>query len=425
MACFEYKRGGLLCERVPAEKIAGKVGTPAYVYSRDAILARFRDLKQAFSSAKPLICFSIKANSNLSIIRLLAKAGSGFDVVSGGELYRALEAGAKANRIVFAGVGKTDEEIADALKAGILMFNVESEAELERIDAIAKRMKKTAAVALRVNPDVDPKTHRYMSTGKKETKFGIDLARAKRTVDALAQFPHVKLAGMHMHIGSQITDMAPHAKALRKVVRFVTECKKKGHPIAHINMGGGFGIQYDREPKRTARDFAKKILPVIKGTGCRLLMEPGRFIVGNSGILLTRVVYTKQAGDGRTFVICDAAMNDLIRPTLYEAYHQIWPINGPAPKATSDGMVVADIVGPVCETGDFFAKDRKIPAVDKDDVLAIFSAGAYGMTMSSNYNSRRRPCEVLVSGSKFQVIRRRDAYADLVANEKGRLQTYQ
>jgi diaminopimelate decarboxylase len=219
--------------------------------------------------------------------------------------------------------------------------------------------------------------------------------------------------------------MGPHAVALRKVVRFVEACRRQGHKVKYINMGGGFGIQYNKEPARRARDFARKILPVVKGTGCRLLMEPGRFIVGNSGILLTRVLYTKKAGDGRTFVICDAAMNDLIRPTLYEAYHHIWPVSGPASKTQTDGMIRADIVGPVCESGDFFAKDRRVPRVDKNDVLAIFSAGAYGMTMSSNYNSRRRPCEILVSGSRFQVIRRRDRYADLIANEKGRLQTYQ
>ncbi|MEW6360322.1 MAG: diaminopimelate decarboxylase [Planctomycetota bacterium] len=420
MEQFSYKGGNLFCDRVPVGRIADKVGTPTYIYSREALVSRFRDLKTAFAPVRPLICYSIKACSNQNIIKLMAGEGSGFDVVSGGELYRALQAGAKADRIVFAGVGKTDEEIRDAIRAGILMFNVESEAELERISDIAQRMKKPAGIAFRINPDVDPKTHRYMATGKKETKFGIDLARAGRVVDSLPDHPGVVLRGIHMHIGSQITDLKPHAKALRKIVRFVEMCKARGHKIEYINMGGGFGITYNSEPRRTAKDFARQIIPIVKKTGCRLLMEPGRFIVGNSAILLTRVVYTKKAGDGRTFVICDAAMNDLIRPTLYEAYHRIWP----AESSNSRPKILADIVGPVCETGDFFAKERAIPAVEKDDLLAIFSAGAYGMAMSSNYNSRRRPCEVLVAGARFRVIRRRDTYADLIAPEKGRLPAY-
>lgn len=422
MKPFEYKRGSLVCERVPAGRIAERVGTPTYVYSRDALLSRFGDLQRAFSAANPLICFSIKANSNIHLIKLLAGKGSGFDVVSGGEIYRAIQGGARPDTIVYAGVGKSEDEIRYALKVGILMFNVESEAELESINAVAGRMRKTACVALRVNPDVDPRTHRYMTTGKKENKFGIDLARAARIVDSISRHAHVALRGLHMHIGSQITDLTPHATALRKVIRLVEDCRRKGQDIRYINMGGGFGITYNDEPDRSAHDFARRIVPIVRKAGCRLLLEPGRFIVGNSGILLTRVLYTKKAGDGRTFVICDAGMNDLIRPTLYEAYHRIWPTECSDPE--SNGLVLADVVGPICESGDFFAKDRKIPPVDKGDLLAIFSAGAYGMAMSSNYNSRLRACEVLVSGAKFQVIRRRDTYADLIANEKGRLPIY-
>jgi len=413
---FSYREGTLHCEAVPVKEIVSRTGTPVYIYSRAALLDRYREIKRAFAPCKPLVCFSVKANSNINLLRVLARRGSGFDVVSGGELYRALQAGALPRKIVFAGVGKTAEEIAYALESGILIFNVESEEELAQIDEVARKKGRRASVALRLNPDVEPGTHRYLTTGKKETKFGIDIGTAREIVERIKNYPGVRMRGIHMHIGSQITDPSPYARALRKGAEFVEYCREKGVGLRYMNIGGGFGIQYDEKPAPPAARFAEKILPIVEKTGLRLILEPGRFIVGNAGILVTSVIYTKPsvASNGKIFAICDAAMNDLIRPTLYHAYHRISPVE------LRDGREekLYDIVGPVCESGDFLAKERKIPAVTSGDLLCVFSAGAYGFSMSSNYNSRPRACEVLVAGRNFAVIRRRETYEDLIKPEK-------
>ncbi|MCA1685104.1 MAG: diaminopimelate decarboxylase, partial [Planctomycetia bacterium] len=372
----------------------------------------------------PLVCYSVKANSNLGILKVMAGHGSGFDVVSQGELYRVGLAGGSADRTVFAGVGKTDAEIRAGLDAGVLMFNVESEAELDAIARVARDAGKVAPIALRVNPDVDPKTHRYISTGKKESKFGMDIARSLALAGRVRDIPSVSMIGMHMHIGSQITTVDPYAGAVAKGVEIIEALRGMGHPVRWYNMGGGFGIAYRGTEARPIAEFARAILPGVKATGCRLAMEPGRVIAGNAGILVSRVLYTKQSGEKR-FLIQDAAMNDLIRPALYESFHRIWPVavpaGFPAPPADYEAEIPGaepwDVVGPVCESGDFLAKDRLLPPLGRDDLLAVFSAGAYGMVMSSNYNTRPRAAEVLVEGAVARLVRRRETYEDLVAQE--------
>jgi diaminopimelate decarboxylase len=421
---FHYKDGKLFCEGLAVADLADKYGTPLYVYSQASIVGVLKSLQTAFAELDPLVCYSVKANSNLSILKVMAEHGSGFDVVSAGELYRVQRAGGNPNRAVFAGVGKTDEEIAAGLKAGVLMFNVESEAELEAIVRVAQTVGKVAPLALRVNPDVDPKTHRYISTGKKESKFGMDIDRSLALGKAIKGNPHVKMIGVHMHIGSQITTTDPYAGAAGKAVTLIGQFREMGHPISWFNMGGGFGINYKKQEARAIEDFARVIVPAIKPTGCRLTMEPGRVIAGNSGILVSRVLYTKQSGEKR-FLIQDAAMNDLIRPALYESFHRIWPVSVPAgfPAPPDDfeaeipGTSHWDVVGPVCESGDFLAKDRNLPPLDRGDLLAVFSAGAYGMVMASNYNTRPRAAEILVNGSNALLARRRETYEDLVEQE--------
>ncbi len=354
----------------------------------------------------------------------MAEQGSGFDVVSGGELLRVEKAGGQPGRTVFAGVGKTDEEIAAGLKAGVLMFNVESEAELEAIDRVARSVGKVAPIALRVNPDVDPKTHRYISTGKKESKFGMDIDRSLKLGEMIRGNPSVSMIGVHMHIGSQITTVDPYAGAAGKAVDLIGRFRAMGHPIGWFNMGGGFGINYKGHEAKQVAEFARVVVPEIKKTGCRLAMEPGRVIAGNAGILVGRVLYTKQSGEKR-FLIQDAAMNDLIRPALYESFHRIWPVSVPpglpAPpedyEASIAGTEPWDVVGPVCESGDFLAKDRALPRLDRGDLIAVFSAGAYGMVMASNYNTRPRAAEILVDGATARLARRRETYDDLLAPE--------
>jgi len=414
---FRYRNGRLFCEQVAISDVVAKTGTPVYIYSRAHLVERLEQIQKAFRACDPIVCFSIKANSNINLLRVLAKKGSGFDVVSGGELYRALEAGARPRKIVYAGVGKTKEEIKAALEAGILMFNVESPAELDMINQVARRVGRKADVALRVNPDVDPHTHKYTTTGRKENKFGIDFESAGGIVERMAEYDHVRLLGLHVHIGSQITEVKPYVLAVRQVAKFAERCRDRaGLRLKYLNIGGGFGIQYDEERTPTAADFAKGIVPLVKRTGLRLIMEPGRFIAGNAGALVTSVLYTKVgSANKKTFVICDAAMNDLIRPALYGAYQAIRPVEdgeGNRP------MRRCDVVGPVCESGDFLAKDRVLPEVKQGELLAVFGAGAYGFSMSSNYNSRPRSCEVLVTGRKFMLIRRRETYRDLVAAER-------
>jgi diaminopimelate decarboxylase len=421
---FHYRDGHLYCEELPVAELAAKYGTPLYLYSQAAIVGGLKALQTAFAELKPLVCYSVKANSNLSILKVMAEQGSGFDVVSGGELYRVEKAGGKSGRTVFAGVGKTDEEIAAGLKAGVLMFNVESEAELDAIVRVARAVGVVAPLALRVNPDVDPKTHRYISTGKKESKFGMDIDRSLALGEAIRGNPHVKMIGVHMHIGSQITTTDPYAGASGKAVDLIARFRAMGHPISWFNMGGGFGINYKGHEAKSVEEFARVVVPAIRPTGCRLAMEPGRVIAGNAGILVSRVLYTKQSGEKR-FLIQDAAMNDLIRPALYESFHRIWPVDVPAGlpappddyEAAIEGTEPWDVVGPVCESGDFLAKDRALPRLDRGDLLAIFSAGAYGMVMASNYNTRPRAAEVLVDGAAARLVRRRETYEDLVEQE--------
>jgi diaminopimelate decarboxylase len=421
---FHYVNNALYCEDVPVAKLAAKYGTPLYIYSQAAIVGTLKTLLTEFAEVDPLVCYSVKANSNLGILKVMAEHGSGFDVVSGGELYRVGLAGGSASKTVFAGVGKTDEEILEGLKAGVLMFNVESEAELDAIARVAKAAGMVAPIAFRVNPDVDPKTHRYTSTGKKESKFGMDIDRSLRLAEVVVGIPSVSMIGMHMHIGSQITTVDPYAGAVAKGVELISALRKMGHPIAWYNMGGGFGINYKKAEAPAVSEFARVIVPGIKSTGCKLAMEPGRVIAGNAGVLVSRVLYTKQSGEKR-FLIQDAAMNDLIRPALYESFHRIWPVDVPkglpAPPEDYEAPIAGtqpwDVVGPVCESGDFFAKDRALPPLDSGDLLAVFSAGAYGMVMASNYNTRPRAPEILVDGATDRLVRRRETYEDLVAQE--------
>ncbi len=415
---FTYQGGRLVCEGCSASDIARAAGTPCYLYSRRAVEDSYRALAEAFAPADPLICYSIKANANLAILKLLKDLGAGFDIVSAGELHRAQCVGADPARIVFAGVGKTREEIQRALEARILMFNVESEPELAAINAVAGALGTQASVALRLNPDVDPKTHRHIATGKKEAKFGIDLETGRALVARAGDWPAVRIVGYHAHIGSQVTDPRPHAASLGKLIAFANDCKPPNSSIEYVNIGGGFGIDYVPGQAPPPSAFAELLLPLLAKSPrpLRLIMEPGRFIVGNAGVLLTRVVYVKRNSDGRRFVICDAAMNDLIRPALYDAHHRIWPVASGRP-FESNGLSPADVVGPVCESGDYFAKDRPLPEVAEGDLLAIFGAGAYGFTMSSNYNARPRACEVLVDGNQYRVVRRRETHEDLIRQE--------
>jgi diaminopimelate decarboxylase len=426
MEPFHYRDGQLYCEDVPVAELADRFGTPLYVYSQSAILDTLKAILTAFAEVEPLVCYSVKANSNLGLLKLLGEHGSGFDVVSGGELYRVGLVGGDSAKTVFAGVGKTDAEIAAGLDARVLMFNVESEAELEAIARVAGVTNRVAPIALRVNPDVDPKTHRYISTGKRESKFGMDIERAIRVAEEAASIASVRMIGIHMHIGSQITTIEPYAGAVAKGVELIARLRTMGHRIAWYNMGGGYGIAYKGREARPITEFAHAIVPAVKAAGCRLVIEPGRVIVGNSGILVSRVLYTKQSGDKR-FLIQDAAMNDLIRPALYESFHRIWPVAVPAGlpappddfEAAITGTEPWDVVGPVCESGDFLAKDRSLPRLDRGDLLATFSAGAYAMVMASNYNTRPRAAEILVHRNQPRLVRRRETYEDLVSPELG------
>ena len=422
---FSYRDAQLHCEDVPVARIAAGLGTPLYLYSREAILTSFRALGTAFAAAEPTICYSVKANSNTHILRLLAADGAGFDVVSGGELFRALKAGADRSKIVFAGVGKTVDEIRYALEEDIFFLNVECEGELEAVAAIAAELGKRARVAFRFNPDVDAHTHADITTGKSENKFGLDAEAVRRMVRRFAGNPAVEMAGIHVHIGSQITDPAPHALALRRALALIEDLRdpgRAGTEFGYVNIGGGFGISYDGGEVTPARAFAEEIVPLVRAAGRKLILEPGRFIIGNAGILLTRVTYVKRTAAGKTFLICDAAMNDLVRPSLYNAFHHIWPVQAAASPlfggAEPADAEAVDVVGPICESGDFFARDRSLPAVRPGDLLAVFGAGAYGMTMSSNYNSRPRACEALVTGDGFEMIRRREGYEDLIRAEE-------
>ena len=407
---FKYKNTRLYCENVLVEKLAKTFGTPLYVYSYHTLIDHYLKLKAAFSQINPLICYSVKANSNLSILKALIAKGAGLDIVSGGELFRALKVGCPANKIVYASVGKTEEEISTAITKGILFFNVESLPELRSIDRIAGRLGKITRVAIRINPDVEAKTHKFITTGKITNKFGIDLNNAYKILLLRDKFKNVKICGLHIHIGSQITESAPFVAALKKVSGFIKKLGAKGIKLEYLNIGGGMGIIYDQEAPQTAQVYADEIIPLLKSTGLNIIMEPGRFIAGNAGILVTKVLYIKNTPK-KKFIIVDSGMNDLIRPALYGAYHNILPLRKII-KAEK-----ADVVGPICESGDFLAKERLIANVKEGDYLAVMSAGAYGFSMSSNYNSRLRAAEVMVSKDKVRVIRKRETCADLIRNE--------
>jgi diaminopimelate decarboxylase len=422
---FQYLNRVLHCEDVPLAELAEKYGTPLFVYSQATLLHHLKQIQTAFAEAKPIICYSIKTNGNIHIARLMAEHGSGFDVTSGGELFRALKAGGDPRQIVFASVGKTDEEMRYALNSNILFFDVESEQELHTLGGIAKSMGKVAWAALRVNPDLPPKTHVKTDTSVKGVKFGLDIETILDVAKGAVGHPNLKVVGLHMHLGSPILSAEPYRQGGEKAVRLIEALRKQGHSIDYLNMGGGFGIHYRKQEALPASAFAEVILPVVRATKCQLVLEPGRFIVGNAGLLLSRVIFTKESG-GKHYIIQDAAMNDLIRPTLYDSFHRIWPVTPapglPTPPSDYETAILdtfpQNVVGPVCESGDFLAKDRNLPRMKRGDLLATFSAGAYGMAMSSNYNSRCRAAEVLVTGRTHRLIRRRETYADLVAAEE-------
>jgi len=413
---FEYRNGEMFAEDVPLKRIAREVGTPAYVYSLATLKRHFKVFDEAFTKVRHIVCFSVKANSNLALLRAFAKEGSGFDIVSGGELFRALKVGADPKKIVFSGVGKKKEEIEYALNTGILMFNVESEQELLALNDISSGIGKRAPISLRVNPDVDPQTHPYISTGMKKAKFGVDIKKSLETYRTAISLKNVEVVGVDCHIGSQLTSITPFVDALAKVREYLDrvlagEMKREGAQIRYLDLGGGLGIHYHDETPPLPDEYAKAIIQGLEGLDVTLILEPGRVIVGNAGILLTEVQYIKET-DTKKFVIVDSGMNDLIRPALYGSYQAIQPVvDNQAQK------IVADVVGPICESGDFFAKDREIPRPQRGDLLAVMSAGAYGFTMASNYNSHPKPPEVLVDGERYYVVRKRESFEDLIRGE--------
>ncbi len=412
MNYFNYQDDSLYCEEVPVQKIAAEVGTPFYLYSHRTLLHHFRVFDAAFAEVPHIVCFAVKANSNTSILRIFVREGGGMDLVSGGELYRALKAGADPGKIVYSGVGKRDDEIDYALKTGILMFNVESDQELATINARAAAMGVRAGIALRVNPDVDPQTHPHISTGLKENKFGIDIEGSLNAYRSAAAMKNLEIKGVSCHIGSQVTKIAPFIDALGRLRELIGRLRSEGIAIRYLDLGGGLGITYDREAPPHPSEYARAIIDAAKGMDCTFILEPGRVVVGNAGILVARVLYTK-GNEGKRFIIVDAGMNDLIRPSLYGSYQQIQPVI-----RRNRDEIIADVVGPICESGDFLAKKRQLPAMERDELMAVMSAGAYGFTMSSNYNSRPRIPEVLVRDDRYYVIRKRESYADLIRGEE-------
>jgi diaminopimelate decarboxylase len=436
---FVYHAGRLRGEEVDLEGLAAAVGTPTYVYSRNTFLDHHRKLQAAFAPLDPLLCFSVKSCGNIHIARLLVEAGAGLDVVSGGELHRARLAGCPAERLVYAGVGKTDAEIEQALGYGdqpgsgepIAYFNVESEPEFENIARHAARLGVRAAAALRVNPDVDPKTHRYTTTGKRETKFGVDLERAVAFFDRYGRDSHLRLDALHLHLGSPIFSAQPYVRALHRALHLIDDLEQRGFPIRALDIGGGFGADYETGRSPAAIEYAHEIVPLLEPRvkqGLRVILEPGRSIAANAGVLLTRVQYIKESGDKR-FLICDAGVQTLLRPALYDAFHFIWPVQVAeefAPERRLEdmelpGLVACDVVGPICESSDFLGKNRRLPPVKRGDLLCVFTAGAYGMVMASQYNAHPRPAEVLVSGGEAALIRRRETYDDLTRGEEAML----
>jgi diaminopimelate decarboxylase len=412
MNYFAYKDNRLFAEEVAISDLAARFGTPLYVYSTRTLRRHYRVMDEAFAGADHLICYAMKALSNLSVLKLFAAMGSGFDIVSVGELMRCLKAGADPGKIVFSGVGKTDEELKAAIEAGILMINVESGPELRRVASVAARMRRRAPVSLRVNPDLDPGTHPHISTGHRDSKFGVPLAQVHEYYAEARSLPDLDLVGLSTHIGSQITDTSPFTEAANKVAIIVKALRESGVALRYLDLGGGLGIPYQEEPPPPS-EYAAALLGPLRGLGLKLIIEPGRVLVGNAGALITRVLYVKET-DVKRFIVIDGAMNDLIRPVLYEAYHQILPVE----RRAGSSVVTADVVGPVCESGDFFAREREMPEPGEGDLLAVMSAGAYGFVMASNYNSRPRAPEIMVDGAQAHVVRERESFEDLVRGEK-------
>ena len=407
---FHYQAGVLHCEGVPLPEIARGAGTPTYVYSHAALELAYRELDDAFGELDHLVCYAVKANGNLAVLRALASFGAGADIVSGGELYRAMRAGFDPKKVVFAGVGKTEGEILSGLGERILLFNVESIPELECLERLAARHGKQARVSLRVNPDVDAGTHEHITTGRSFDKFGIPVDEALALAGKMGDYPHVDLLGVHQHIGSQITKLDPFVESVEKTAGLVEELKRRGHDIKYFNIGGGLGIRYNDEETPTPKELVDAVRPALEATGAKILCEMGRYIAGNAGALLTRVVYRKRSGD-KDFIVADAGMNDLIRPSLYDAHHEVRSVQ------EYGSVSNADLVGPVCESGDYLARDRELPDAGEGDLLTLMSAGAYGFSMASNYNSRRRPAEVLVRDDQWAIVREREHMADLVKGE--------
>ena len=418
---FNQRDGQLHCEDVSLADLAEQFGTPTYVCSANTLRHHYRQVAEAFADVDPTICFSVKSNGNLHVLELLREEGCGFDVTGGGELFRAKQAGVDPDKVIFAGVGKRDDEIRDALEFGIAAFNIESEEEARNIDRVAGELGKSAIGAVRVNPDVDPKTHAKTTTGKKESKFGVDLDRCERMFEEMKGLKHLRVAGIHMHLGSPINLTEPYVTAVKKINATIDRLRAAGHAIEWFDLGGGFGVDYETGQAHDVKAFADAMLPHLVGRGYKVALEPGRYIAGNAGVLLTRVLYRKTGGS-KKFVIVDAGMNDNLRPTLYEAFHFIWPTHVPYPRRAADlrseGDELVDVVGPVCESGDYQAKDRYLPPTVRGDLLAVHTAGAYGFAMSSNYNHRPRAAEVLVDGDVVKLIRRRETYEDLVAAER-------
>ena len=413
---FAYRDGRLFAEGIPLEKIAQEVGTPFYCYSHATLERHFQAFEASLGSVPHLVCFSVKSNSNLAVLNVFLNQGAGLDVVSGGELYRALKAGIDPRRIIYSGVGKTEEELRYALDSEILMFNVESEQELERLQQIAVEQEMTAPVSLRINPDVDPQTHAYISTGLAENKFGIPIEDAERIYVKAKSMSNVNILGISCHIGSQLTDISPFTETLHKVKLFVERLALHEIAIKYLDLGGGLGVRYQDEKPPHPQEYARALKEEMAGLDCTLILEPGRVIVSNAGILISRVLYTKR-NQAKNFVIVDAAMNDLARPSLYGAHHDILPVMRKDGQAGENETEKVDVVGPICETGDFLAKDRQLPVFEQGELMAVMSSGAYGFTMSSNYNSRPRAAEILVSEDQFYVIRERETYETLIRGE--------
>ncbi|MCR5219942.1 MAG: diaminopimelate decarboxylase [bacterium] len=410
---FNYREKDLYCEDVAVREIAQKVGTPFYLYSHATLARHIRHFQKAFAAVPHLVCFSAKANSNLAVMKVFINAGAGVDIVSGGELFRALRAGCDPGKIVYSGVGKTESEIRAALQNGIMMFNVESAAELEKINEVAGALGVKAPIALRVNPDVDPQTHPYISTGMKKAKFGINIAQALEEYQRAQSLPHIQVVGVDCHIGSQLTSLSPFVDAIAKIRTLVSTLKAEGADLRYLDLGGGLGITYNNEMPPDLEDYAAAIQKATSDLAVTLVFEPGRVLVGNAGILVCRTLYVKK-GEIKTFVITDAGMNDLIRPSLYGSYHGLMAVDR---SVDERGTMVADVVGPICESGDFLAQDREIPAFETGDLIAVTSAGAYGFTMSSNYNSRPRVPEIMVQGERVMTVRQRETFEDLVRGE--------